>query len=689
MVLFAIIKSIISNDGAWSAKDEKSPLGIIKVTLIAGILIQASRFIVAALVDVSTIATYAVGWLPLSVLKDTTIGDQRILAVDSSIDLNQFNLSFAGGEDFKVWNSARYPGITPPDQTVNISPCKIAGSYVIWRLYGDTWYNNQTKLNSTTGFQGLEVCSLYGNKLVMWPEKALFDTLSTQYWCTGCTTDSLPAYKHGMDFLTNITWWDTTTNLTKNLIYIWSWESAFVTGNLFFNGTDSLTISSLIQKSKWFVWPLVTIYSSLLNFAQLTDTNITSASGTSGIFIIKSLVAIALFFPLIALALVLIARIWVLRLYIVASPFIILKESFKLKIGGLDTYLSVKSVIWIIFAPVVTVAALSISLIFMTALVNGFSSTDTNTAIHETLGIQSITPHVPGNDAFSFGWIASLEFSKLWGEAMDRFSWLMVNFFAIGLMRMIFFAAMKSNELGKTIGGQVEKVGENVFRTMPILKIGWSWVGVGSVAKVIGWMPNQWIDNKNQAQNKIVQDYVYGSPDKWTPPTTIDSGLATTLITSNATTDSIKKWLTDKWVKEADISTVISGSTENIWAAIDKLKLDATKSGELAKAVNVASNNKLGENWYTTYEANQKTAIAKINLENVIKITTKTTTTTDIDKLIASNLTIVDAYFATWAKEYTKVVEGTTFKITKDTNNKYVVSTATEVVKPTETKKTT
>jgi len=55
---------------------------------------------------------------------------------------------------------------------------------------------------------------------------------------------------------------------------------------------------------------------------------------------------------------------------------------------------------------------------------------------------------------------------------MDRFSWLMVNFFAIGLMRMIFFAAMKSNELGKTIGGQVEKVGENVFRTMPILKIG-------------------------------------------------------------------------------------------------------------------------------------------------------------------------------------------------------------------------
>ncbi|MEI8008050.1 MAG: hypothetical protein WCI00_00975 [bacterium] len=45
------------------------------------------------------------------------------------------------------------------------------------------------------------------------------------------------------------------------------------------------------------------------------------------------------------MALVLIARIGVLWLYIVASPFIILKQSFKLPLGGLDTYLSVKSVI--------------------------------------------------------------------------------------------------------------------------------------------------------------------------------------------------------------------------------------------------------------------------------------------------------------------------------------------------------
>lgn len=41
---------------------------------------------------------------------------------------------------------------------------------------------------------------------------------------------------------------------------------------------------------------------------------------------------------------------------------------------------------------------------------------------------------------------------------MDRFSWLMVNFFGIGLMWMIFFAALKANKLGESIGKKVEDI---------------------------------------------------------------------------------------------------------------------------------------------------------------------------------------------------------------------------------------
>jgi len=61
MVLFAIVKSIFSfNSGSGDWK----PLSVIKKTLIAGVLIQMSWFLVWALIDVSTIMTSAIAAFP-------------------------------------------------------------------------------------------------------------------------------------------------------------------------------------------------------------------------------------------------------------------------------------------------------------------------------------------------------------------------------------------------------------------------------------------------------------------------------------------------------------------------------------------------------------------------------------------------------------------------------------------------
>jgi len=94
----------------------------------------------AALVDVSTIATYAVGGLPLSVLKNTDIGSQKILSVNSSIDLNKFDVLSPQGESFKVWYSTVYSG-----QTIKISPCRVEKSFIIGREFGDPEYSNASK----------------------------------------------------------------------------------------------------------------------------------------------------------------------------------------------------------------------------------------------------------------------------------------------------------------------------------------------------------------------------------------------------------------------------------------------------------------------------------------------------------------------------------------------------------------
>jgi hypothetical protein len=69
ILLFNILKSLFSVK--WI--DKTIIVWIVWKILIAGILIQASRFLLSAVIDISTIATYAVGWMPLTILKNSNL----------------------------------------------------------------------------------------------------------------------------------------------------------------------------------------------------------------------------------------------------------------------------------------------------------------------------------------------------------------------------------------------------------------------------------------------------------------------------------------------------------------------------------------------------------------------------------------------------------------------------------------
>jgi hypothetical protein len=66
LFLYGIFRILIGKS------DAKEMGNLIKNTLIAGILIQMSWFLMAVAVDISTIATYGVGGLPLTVVGETT-----------------------------------------------------------------------------------------------------------------------------------------------------------------------------------------------------------------------------------------------------------------------------------------------------------------------------------------------------------------------------------------------------------------------------------------------------------------------------------------------------------------------------------------------------------------------------------------------------------------------------------------
>lgn len=709
MVLFAIIKSIITNSGEWSLKDEKSPLGIIKTTLIAGILIQASWFLLAALIDVSTIATYAVGGLPLSVLKNTDIGEQKILTTNSAIDLDKFDLLNEEWESFKVRYSTTYKdGET--SKPVHLSPCKMEGQYVVGRLYTEKKYRNTDIFE-----EWISACVAFGKQIVLYNE---FPSLQDK--------DGV-AYKNGVENMLGFGLWSLhygtwewlqacgyiIPTATDSSVDVWSCGDkfaevyAYITDNSdaynvddyqrlntgkkpintprshekigskwWTNWFDSknviaMTMSDLISKSQWFVWPLVTIYASLLNFAQLTDDSTTTIGETSWIFIIKTAVALALIFPLVALTLVLIARIGVLRLYIVASPFIVLKATFSKFLDGkwmdaLGKYLDISSVVKLVFAPVVTVAALSISLIFMTALTNGFQSGNTSEGFFESLWLTKTTAlSNPAYEAITVEEVSTIEFSKLpWGNGLDWFSWLLLNCFAIGLMRMVLFAAIKANALGEVIGQKVQDFGGKFLQTLPILPIGQDGnkVGIGTAASAIGNFPDQYIAKRKSDQTGVIDKFI---EERQNPGTTqITSDIATQVITPNATSkETIIQWFVDKGIREKGISETLDTNTSVIYDARNKITEPQAKE-DVKKAIIAAGVTQA--NW-TAAETASKLAPVKKALDELLT-SKKPKTQADIDAIFAdtdpANKKIVDDYFAV-TDDYTIKIEDIEYIINK------------------------
>lgn len=114
IVLWSIIKSIIG-------KDPIKPADIIKKTLIAGILIQASRFLVWALVDLSTVAVSAVASFPATFIQWNTVLDGQIQAAQEKMKATTPLVDLSQGTITSITNQDTTP-VSSTDALASILP---------------------------------------------------------------------------------------------------------------------------------------------------------------------------------------------------------------------------------------------------------------------------------------------------------------------------------------------------------------------------------------------------------------------------------------------------------------------------------------------------------------------------------------------------------------------------------------
>lgn len=149
-------------------KGINSPMDLIKKTLLAGVGIQLSWFLMMVLVDISTILTYTVGGLPSSIMPQVEkAADYKVMGVSVAVDM--------GDTKTQALDPFKYYGVLPAVQEggapLNIAACEVwsidtgAGNkrdYIVGRAFD--------KIELGTGISMAEGYCLYQANLVSYVE---------------------------------------------------------------------------------------------------------------------------------------------------------------------------------------------------------------------------------------------------------------------------------------------------------------------------------------------------------------------------------------------------------------------------------------------------------------------------------------------------------------------------------------
>ena len=459
--------------------DTKKVKDLLVSSLIAWVWIQASWFIMSALVDVSTIVTYWVWWLPISILKENSSGttdedikyNPYVLKDVVYIDVNDTDTRHNYKTNSWTWDNK-------PSNPHYISECE---------RFNYVWDGNSEELllapemiyyfNGEVHATDPNRC-LFGGQVYYFKglyEKVRFQSCSDYEGCLDAQIDykasleeskmdikrqtksevegHISAAKLLQKWDAHVQWWvpwklwpilySKDDKAWLDLYEKWTWEELHairlqdvLDGNSYV-GVFTALYSSLLHSWEWVISTDAGILPSLLN-AILTLCHM-----------------LAIWIPLIAVAVVFMIRVWVLWLAIALLPFLILLKAFKLedKVIKDDTilkYLKINNLIPIIFAPAIICMAISISTVLV--------------VIISRMNVEGI--NVMKTEILS--WLIVLDIWWLWiglGRLIISVLWIAITWFLV-------WAAIEATQLWKSkIVQWMKNLATSALWSVPIVPI--------------------------------------------------------------------------------------------------------------------------------------------------------------------------------------------------------------------------
>ncbi len=402
--LFSLLYSVSTwwawDSWTWGLKN------ILPKMVIAWILIQASRFGMKALIDLSTVALYSVWWLPLNILQDD-LKDQQDSDSNNLKYLHflepQIQFSF-DNNDAEIWTDGSLSVFYTCRNATRAEhakkyflPCRIEWNAFI--PYGAIWKNNtwkdwenseaakranfwrdddDTNGDKTVTTQEVrekisrEFCVHWNKLLYMLDDDPLVPPLLPPDPAEPSPDDDERQARNDDNIPVNAIFGQKMDDCKIDDLILkahladtywpeypmkWWAMAAF----------ECPKLNSIIDKAAWMTWPMYALYASVLNMSELALTpNHKWVIEISLEFLVKALTALALIIPLLTLAIVLVMRAVILWWFIIFSPLLVLwRLFFSEKVSGASEHATLQSLLSLVFMPVVAVFAIWMSLVIL------------------------------------------------------------------------------------------------------------------------------------------------------------------------------------------------------------------------------------------------------------------------------------------------------------------------------------
>lgn len=455
-----------------------------------------SRWIVAVLIDFSTILTVNLGGLPIIAMNGDETSSAwvkttqvKYLTMHAQFDMDSSNDATTDKADHTVVYSCF--GNKSPNKYY--LPCWIENGVFI-----QEWNVDWSEPQSWFGYRAWFIKS----RANIGSGTLLNDSSINDEFCT---------YQY--DLLVNC-------SISSDVTYCWTWNTTELTSKrleeLKARGAEEMTtkwcstLQDFLTKAKGMTGPLYNLYATILNMGQIAlSSNHDSLVATWVNMFMKVIVGIALILPLFALAVVLIMRVVILWVVIAFSPFLIVMYVFDYQVPGVGKKGSMGNILGLIFLPVFATFAISISALFLT-LIWRIDLIQNNQKVDalQVLGADKVT--CDGKwDAGSadcrcykfFGMSICVDQSARTTGAniLNTLSWLVTNFFGIALMWSIIFFALKSNDITWSVSEKIGSRGKGILANTSMIPIpGMGMVSPGalqSASKNIWRMPDRIADS--------------------------------------------------------------------------------------------------------------------------------------------------------------------------------------------------